>query len=174
MKRYVLPALLLVALLVSAVAPAQQVKKARNATITSQSMELDWNTGEVEFIGNVKMVLTGDINADLTAPRVSVKLTPKGDRVLSAIARGPVHVTIVTAPNAAGQRRKIVASAQQEATYNAVTQQVHMTGEAVADMVPLEGAPGPESVHFTGQSIVANLLTSRLTVDNANLTVQTQ
>ena len=174
MKRHALTLILAALVLVSAAATAQQVKKARNATITSQSMELDWNSGEVEFVGNVKFVLTGDVNADMTAPRVSVKLTPKGDRVLSAVAHGPVQFTIVPQANAQGQRRKIVASAQDSATYSADTDLVKLVGGAVADMMPLEGATAAETMHFTGQSITANLKTNRLSVDSANVTVQTQ
>lgn len=167
-----LPAVAL--MLLASLAVAQQVKKARNATITAQSMELNWESGEVEFIGNVKLVIAGDINADMIAPRMSVKLSPKGDKVLSVLAHGPVQFTIVTAPDANGQRRKIVASATEQATYAADTDLVKLTGGATADMLPLEGTAGIEAIHFTGQTITANLKTNRLTVDQANLTVQTQ
>jgi len=153
---------------------AQQIKRTVNAVITAQTMDYDWGTGQAEFTGNVKLVLTGAYNATMTAPRMSVKLSPKAERVLSVVAQGPAHFSVVTAPDAQGLRRKIEATAQQQLTYAAETQIVTLIGGATADVLPVsEGENADvEAVHFTGQTIVANLKTNKLTVQEANLSVE--
>jgi len=170
-------------LIATAVAVAQQVKKAQNAVVTAQTMEYDWAANTVDFSGGTKLVLTGNYDATMVAPTMAVKLSPKSDRVLSVVASGPVNFTITTKPDASGQRRKIVGSAKQQATYTDDTQIVKLIGGATADLLPVEGEGGAaaegglaraEAIHFTGETITANLKTSKLTVDDANLTVETR
>jgi lipopolysaccharide export system protein LptA len=167
--------LILAALLLTATwAVCQQVKRTRNAAITAQNMELDWDKGVIEFTGNCRLVVGGDYEGTMTAPSMKVELTPKHDKIHYLVAKGPVSFTIVTRPDAKGARRKIVASAQQEANYSEETQLVKLIGGAKADMMPVGSTDPDEVVHFTGQTITANLKTNRLLVDDANLTVQSQ
>jgi hypothetical protein len=109
----------------------------------------------------------------MTAPSMVARLTPKADKVVSLVAKGPVNFSIVTRADPKGIRRKITASARQEATYSEESQVVKLVGGAEADMLPLDAPAGTEAAHFTGQTISANLRTNRLTVDEANLTVKT-
>lgn len=166
--------LIIVALLLTTLAVCQQVKRTRNAVITSQTMEYDWDQNVVEFAGNTKLVIGGGYDATMTAPSMNVKLSAKGDRVASLVAKGPVDFTVVTKPDSNGQRRKITATATDEATYSEETQLLKLIGGATADMLPLNAPVGTEAVHFTGDTITANLKTSRLSVDKANLTVKSQ
>lgn len=165
----------------AAVGVAQQVKKTQNATITAQSMEYDWGANTVNFAGGTRLVLAGEYNATMVAPSMAVQLGAKADRVVSVIARGPVDFSIVTPPDNNGQQRKIVATAKEQATYNDDTQTIKLTGGATADLLPQEaavvgdgGLARAEAIHFAGQTITANLKTSKLIVDDANLTVQTK
>lgn len=154
-------------------AVAQQVKRVQNATITAQAMEFDWGANTIVFTGNVKLVMTGTHNATMTAPRMSVKLSSKAERVVSVVTDGPANFSIVTAPDSEGVRRKIIATASQKVTYSADSGLVTLTGGATADLLPVDAAPETEAIHFTGETITANLKTNKLTVDNANLTVET-
>lgn len=182
MKRKLFVSVLVGAMTVAAaVGMAQQVKKAQNAVITAQTMEYDWAANTVDFAGGTKLVLTGEYDATMLAPSMGVKLSPKADRVLSVVARGPVSFSLVTKPDNNGQRRKIVATAKQQATYTDETQIILLTGGATADLLPVEdaapdggGLARAETIHFTGQTITANLKTNKLTVDDANLTVETK
>lgn len=160
-------------LIVATMAFCQQVKRTRTGTVTAQTMELDWEKNVVIFSGNARLVVSGEYNADMTAPSMNVALNQKGDRIMSLVAKGPVTFTVITQPDATGLKRKIVASASDQATYSEDAQQIKLVGNAVADMMPV-GGEATEAMHFTGQTIVANLKTNRLTVDNANLTVKTQ
>jgi len=153
---------------------SQQVKRTRNATVGAPKMEIDWDTGVIEFSGGVKLTVGGDYEGTMTAPSMNVQLTAKHDKIKLLVAKGPVHFTILTRPDAKGARRKIVASAQQEATYSEETQLVKLTGGAKADMSTVGSQDAAESAHFTGQTITANLKTNRLIVDDANLTVESQ
>src|SRR6056297_3306629 len=107
----------------------------------------------------------------MTAPRMTIKFNGDHDRINSLDATGPVHFVVTTAADSNGVRRKITASANGGATYSEQTQQVRLTGGASADLKTL-GA-GAEAVHFEGNSITANLNTSRLRVDNAHLKIET-
>lgn len=174
MRKHLRIALLALAVLVAATAFCQQVKRTRTATITAKTMELDWDSNQVDFSGNCKLTIGGDYNATMVAPSMSASFASKPATVKSLVARGPVSFTIITRPDKEGHKRKIVASARDQATYSEDTQTVKLVGQAVADMTPLEGGDAVETVHFTGQTITANLKTNRLTVDDANLTVTGQ
>jgi lipopolysaccharide export system protein LptA len=163
-----------VGLLVATVAFCQQVKKTRTAEIRADLLEFDWSTNVFEFGGNCKLTIGAGYNATMTAPSMTAEIVPKPATVKSLVAKGPVNFAIVTAPDSQGRKRKIVASAKEQATYAEETQIVKLVGDAEADMTPVDSPDDVEAVHFTGQSITANLKTSRLTVDNANLTVRTQ
>lgn len=165
--------LLLGTTLLASLAIAQQVKKSRTATVTAQSMDFDWSSNTFVFSGNAKLSIGGDMEATMSAPTVTFSFDEKAKAIKNLIAKGPVQFTVVTKPGADGSKRKIVASASQEATYSEDTQIVKLVGSAVADMLPLEGNAA-EAVHFTGETITANLKTNRLTVDNANVTVRTE
>ena len=180
-RRLVVSVLIGALTVVAAAGVAQQVKRAQNAVVTAQTMEYDWGVNTVEFSGGTKLVLSGEHDATMTAPSMGIKLSPKADRVLSVLAKGPVNFSLLTSPDENGTRRKIVAMAQQQATYSDETQIVKLTGGATADLLPVEGAaPAGEGlaraevIHFTGQTITANLKTNKLTVDDANLTVETK
>jgi len=174
----------LVSLLLVVAAVAQQVKKAQNAVITAQTMDYDWVNNTLDFTGNAKVVLTGPYDATMTAPSLAVKLSPQADRVLSFVGAGPVNFTLTTKPDANGLRRRIVATAKEQATYTDDTQIIKLIGGATADLLPVattadnapagEGLAKAQAVHFTGQTITANLKTNKLTVDDANLTVETK
>jgi len=160
---------------------AQQTKRAQNAVVTAQTMEYDWAANTVEFSGGTKLVLTGQHDATMTAPTMAVKLSAKADRVVSVVANGPVHFSLLTQADANGTRRRIVATAKGQAVYADDTEILKLTGGATADLLPAEGAAEggeglarAEAIHFTGQTITANLKTSKLTVDDANLTVETR
>jgi lipopolysaccharide export system protein LptA len=165
---------ILLGLLLTTLAVCQQVKRTRNATITAQAMEYDWDKNLIEFTGNTKLVIGGGYDATMTAPSMNVRLSAKGDRVASLVAKGPVNFQVVTSPDSNGMRRKINASAQDEATYSEETQLLKLSGGATADMLPVNAAADVEAVHFAGQTITADLKTSRLKVSDANLTVKSQ
>jgi lipopolysaccharide export system protein LptA len=165
----------------------QQIKQAQNAVITAQTMDYDWVNNTVDFTGNTRVVLKGEYDATMTSPSLAVKLSPKGDRVLTMEAAGPVNFTVTTKPDANGLRRKIVGTAKERATYDDATQVVKLLGGASADLLPIEPGAAPaegteapqglaraEAIHFTGQTITANLKTSKMTVDDANLQVETK
>jgi len=167
-KRFIWIILAALGLLAATVAFSQQVKRTRTAEIKAGLMEFDWGTNVFEFTGNCILTIGAGYNATMTAPKMTAAT------VKSLTATGPVHFTIITAPDGQGRKRKIVASARDKATYAEDTQVVKLVGEATADMTPVDAPEDVEAVHFTGETITANLKTSRLSVDNANLTVKTQ
>lgn len=124
--------------------------------------------------GSVALTMnTSDYNATMSSPKMVVKLTGQVDPLQSVIADGPVGFTAITKATADKPARRIVATAKGQATYFNDTKLVKLIGGATADVTPLpEGVEG-DTIHFTGQTINANLKTRKLTVDNANLTVNT-
>ena len=166
--------LLVLAVLVATVAFCQQVRKTRTAVIAAKTMELDWANNVVDFTGNCKLTVGGGYDATMTAPSMTASFTTKPVTVKSLVAKGPVNFTVITEPDSQGHKRKIVASAQNQATYAEATQTIKLMGSAVADVIPLDSGDPVETVHFTGETITANLKTNRLTVDDANLTVKGQ
>ena len=166
--------LIIAGLLLTTLAVCEQVKHMRNSTITAQTMEYDWDKNVVEFSGNTKLVIGGGYDATMLAPSMNVRLSAKGDKVASLVAKGPVNFVVLTKPDASGMRRKITATAATEATYSEDTQLLKLIGDATADMLPMNAPSEVEAVHFTGDAIAANLKTSRLSVEKANLTVKSQ
>jgi len=173
-RKPALPLLVAAVGLLTAVAVGQQVKKTRTATISAEKLELDWVTNVWEFTENCKVTIGDGYNAEMSARAMTVKLSPKADRVLSLVAAGPVDFTVITAPDSQGVKRKITASAQKEATYAEDTQTVRLSGGAVADIRALDAAASVEAAHITGNTITANLKTNRLTVDKPDVTVKTE
>jgi lipopolysaccharide export system protein LptA len=167
-------ALILLGLLLTTLAVCQQVKRTRTAAITAPVMEYDWDKNVIEFTGGTKLVIGGGYDATMSAPSMNVRLSAKGDKVVSLVAAGPVNFTVVTKADNNGLRRKITASAKDEATYSEETQLLKLVGGAVADMKPLDAGEDVEAVHFTGKTITADLKTSRLKVTDADLTVKSQ
>lgn len=172
-RRQLCLALVGCSLIVASMAVCQQVKRTRTASVEAESMDLDWGKNVVVFSGGAHLTVTGETNADMVAPSMNVAFNAKGDRIMSLVAKGPVTFTVITQPDENGLKRKIVATASDQATYSEEAQQIKLVGNAVADMTPV-GGESTEGMHFTGQTIVANLQTNRLTVDKANLTVKTQ
>ncbi len=150
---------------------AQQVTKTNTAEVSADNLVVDWDSGRLEFSGHCKVIINAGHQAEMTATKMVVQLNDQANRIDSLIAYGPVNFNVITEPNSQGLRRKIVASAQSQATYSEATQVVALSGGAQADMSTL-GISGA-TAHFTGQTITANLKTSKLSVDDANLMVKT-
>lgn len=167
-------ALLLVACLIVAAAGvtvAQQVRKTRTAQVRADSLEYDWSTNTTVMEGECRLTIENSSDAVMTAPKMTIKFNDDHDRINSLDAGGPVHFTVTTAADEQGVHRKITATANGGATYSEQNQQVRLTGGASADLATL-GADA-EAVHFEGDTITANLKTSRLQVDNAHLKIET-
>lgn len=155
---------------------------AYEATLTSATMtvKLTGKPDRVDSVtadGGVALTMnTTDYDATMNAPKMLVKLTgqsAENGRVDSVIADGPVAFTAITKKTEKSPARKIVATSKDQATYSNDTKLVKLIGGATADVTPLEEGVVGDVIHFTGQTINANLKTRKLTVDNANLTVNT-
>lgn len=165
-------AVVLAALLqASGLAWGQPNTKTQSAEITAESMTFNWATNEMVFSGGARAVISGANPTTLAAPRFTVKLSEKQDRVLSLVAAGPVHIEIVGRPDAEGVRAKITATAKERAEYAEVTQKIVLYGGAEADYVSLPEGPNSRRAHFTGEIMEADLNTSILTVTKAHLNV---
>ncbi|MFO7946371.1 MAG: LptA/OstA family protein [Armatimonadota bacterium] len=150
---------------------AQQVQKTQTATIKADSLEYDWSTETTVMKGNCHLVIDNDSHAEMTAPAMTVQLNRDRNRINFLEADGVVRFNVTTAPDDNGLRRKISAQAQGGATYRETTQEVKLTGGARADVSTIGTAA--QAVHFEGNTITANLKTSRLRVDNAHLKIET-
>jgi lipopolysaccharide export system protein LptA len=173
-NRYHLRGLLLAVVLFAAAGSAtlaQQVRRTQTAEIKAAELIYDWDKSEWEFSGDCKVSIAGGHDAQMTAPRMSVKLSPKLDEIVHLIAYGPVKFHVLTRPNSEGIRYSINASAQKQALYREVEQVIELTGGAEADLVAV-GVEG-QTARFVGQKITADLKTSRLSVDDANVKIQT-
>jgi hypothetical protein len=164
--------------LLCAVAVGQQVKKTKTAEIRAETMLYHWDTGTFEFVSNCHLVIKGAYNADMTAPKMTAKLSKKGDKVESLTAQGPVHFEVLTQPDASKVCHKIVASSQGSATYTENTQTVVMNDGAVADVASVKedgtAIKDAESAHFEGDRITADLAKNTINVDKAHLKVTTE
>ena len=97
----------------------------------------------------------------------------KMNQILRAVASGPVHLDLLTAPDNNGLRRKIVATCGGRATYEGGTEVVTMTGGAEADVTTLpEG--NVEAAHLEGDTITANLRASKLSIKQATISMTTE
>ncbi len=171
--RTTLWAVIVICLLAGApgVAIAQQVQKTQTATIKADSLEYDWDTETTVMKGNCRLTIDNDSHAEMTAPSMTVQLNRNRDRINFLEADGVVHFNITTSADDKGLRRKIDAQAQGGATYRETTQEVKLTGGARADVSTIGTAA--QAVHFEGDTITANLKTSKLQVDNAHLKIET-
>lgn len=178
LRRYTRQQLLILAsvalgALLCAVAVGQQARKTKSATITAETMVYNWNLSTFEFSSNCHLTITGAYSADMTAPKMTAKLSKKGDKVESLTAAGPVHFVVITQPDANKVSHKIVASSQGSATYREDTQTVVMNDGAVADVVTVPESKDTESAHFEGDRITADLAKNTINVDKAHLNVTT-
>ncbi len=155
------------------VAMAQQVKRTETGAVTADLIEYDFANNDFKATGNVIVNIDGTHQGKMFAPALSMDLNQDLDRIVSLVATGPVKFEVLTAPDTNGLRRKIVASCGKRATYDANTQTIVMTGGAKADVSTLP-AGNAEAAHFTGDSITVNLLTSTLSVKQAEITVTTE
>jgi len=159
--------------LLCAVAVGQQAKKTKTAEIKAETMVYNWNLGTFEFVSNCRLNITGPYTAEMTAPKMTAKLSKKADKVERLTAAGPVHFEVTTQPDANNVRHKIVASSQGSATYEEASQTVVMNDGAVADVVTLPETSDSESAHFEGDRITADLQKNTISVDKAHLKVTT-
>ena len=159
-------------LLVSCLAFAQNSKKTQSAVIEGEVSVFHWSTNELALTGNVSVQVTSANATTMTAPKMTAKFSKGMDLILSLVASGPVHVEIITAPDADGVRNRITATCNDKAEYSETTQKIMLFGGAVADYVSLPEGPESRRAHFTGEAIEADLNTSMLTVTKAHITVQ--
>lgn len=162
---------LTVALLALGGALAQNGTRTKSAEVKAKDLIYNWDTNELKFSGNCSLTILAGYDATMTAPSMQVKLSESNDRILRLVANGVVNFNVLTKAGEDGARRKIVASAQQQAIYNEDTQTVVLTGGAMADVTTV--GSDRQAAHFTGQTLTANLKTSQLIVNDANLKVQT-
>jgi len=154
-------------------AVAQQVRQTETGTVSAAEFEWDFANNDFMATGNVVMNIEGRHTARLRAPAVSLDMNDTLNRILRAVATGPVHVDLLTAPDSKGLRRKIVATCGGRATYEGGTDIVTMTGGAEADVITLpEG--NVEAAHLKGDSITVNLRDSKLSVKQAEVSVTTE
>jgi lipopolysaccharide export system protein LptA len=171
-KQLVLVALIL--LLAAGVSLGQNSVKTQTADLVAPNGTLVFNylTGEFTMTGGVTVKMQGTRDATMTAPKVTGKLS-HNNQVSSLVAYGPVHLEIITAPDAEGNRGDVKATADDRAEYSEITQKITLIGNAVADYISLPEGPDSRRAHFTGEAIEADLNTSMLTVTKAHITVQT-
>ncbi|HEY3397779.1 MAG TPA: LptA/OstA family protein [Armatimonadota bacterium] len=158
-------------LLIAGAAAAQTEIKTQTADLRSDSMSFNWTTNEMVFIGNASVNIANGHHATLTAPKLTVKLSDKGDRVIKLVAAGPVRMEIIGAADPQGVKARIVATAADRAEYSETTQKIVLYGDAQADYVSLPEGPDSRRAHFTGDIMEADLNTSLLTVTKAHLQV---
>ena len=170
-RRIVLLATIAALAVTGSMALGQQARRTQTAEIKAAELVYEWDKNEWEFTGDCKVTIAGGYDGQITAPRMSVKLSPKLDEIVHLIAHGPVKFYFLTQPNSEGIRYSINASAQSQALYREADQTIELSGGAQADLVAV-GVEG-QTARFVGQKITANLKTSRLTVDDANVKIQT-
>lgn len=152
-------------------ASAQQTRKIGNvATVSAKTMELDWSAGSnvIDFSGNVKVTLTGQRNAQMTAAAVRVVLTKKLDDLVSLQATGPVVFSSV-ARFRQGGARQLTCRASGGAQYTGEGKLLRLTGGATASLKPAEDAGGTalqmdlpawaQTLDVAAQTITAHLAT---------------
>jgi lipopolysaccharide export system protein LptA len=167
----ILTALLLAALFVPGRGLAQVEKKTQSVDLTADLGTFNWATNIHEFSGHVHAVLTGAYAATVDAPKMTFKLTPKGNQVDDLVAYGPVRFVIITQPNASGVQYKVVATATDRATYSESNQTLVLKGNADATITSLPESPDAQTAHFTGDEIDADLANSLMTVTQAHMQV---
>jgi lipopolysaccharide export system protein LptA len=173
--------LLMVALLllIPTLGLPQAEKKTQTADITSHIMKFNWTSNVYVFTGSyagdpngdTTAILHGDYDATVNAPKMTFTLPPKGQKVGTLTATGPVRFEIITPPDAQGLRTKVVATAADSAIYSEADRTLKLKGNADATITRLPETPDAQSAHFTGDEIDANLKDSEMTVTQAHLTV---
>ena len=171
MKRSSITAALVAATVLATVAAAQQqTRRTETGTVTADDIVYDFANNDFKATGNVSVQIEGRHNAKMRAPALSMDLSDSLNRILKLVASGPVHFEVLTAADSKGLRRKIIASCSQRATYDADSETVVLSGDALADVTTLpEG--NVEAAHFTGESITVDLHNSTLSVKQAQITV---
>jgi lipopolysaccharide export system protein LptA len=173
--------LLIVALLllIPTLGLPQAEQKTQTADIKAHLSTFNWKSNVYVFSGaytgdpsgNTIAILHGDYDATVYAPKMTFTLPPKGQKVGTLTATGPVRFEILTPPDQQGLRTKIVATATDSATYSEVTQKLMLKGNADATITRLPESPDTPNAHITGDEIDANLQTGDMTVTTANMTV---
>lgn len=152
---------------------AQQTKQTETGTVTAAEFEWDFANNDFMATGNVVMNVEGRHKAQIRASQVSLDMNDTMNRILRAVANGPVHLDLLTAPDNKGLRRKIIATCGGRATYEGGTDIVTMTGGAEADVTTLpEG--NVEAAHLKGDTITVNLRDSKMSVKQATISVTTE
>lgn len=151
---------------------AELIKKGSVAVIRSDEMEVDWSTGVTEMTGNVKVTITGDYMATMTAASVILTGDLEKTRILSIEARGPVNF-VVDAKNKDGKPVHITARCSQQATFSEQTMLATMVGDAHAEMTGAVGAAtSVESFRYDGQSVTIDLKNRKIRVKGASTEVR--
>ena len=159
----------LAALAVLVAAWPQARTRTTTADISADEMIFRFGRNEFEFRGNCVLKIKGPNTAEMVAPRMVFKLSSGGASLASLTAYGPVKMTIITAKDASGQRRRIVARCSEKATYNEASQLVEMIGDGVADIVTLPETPQSPRFHFNMDYLKVNLRTGELTAKPAKV-----
>ena len=171
MKATICLALTLTVTLVAALALAAAAaeKKTDKADIWSDKFIYHWDTNLWEFIGNCRVEIKGPDKATMKAPKLRGKLTKRGTQLEQITASGPVQFDVLTRKDAEGVQRKIVASCDRDAVYDAGARTVTLTGGAVAEMttIPQQGDAGP--TRFTADRLIINLKTLQVEGDNVHI-----
>ncbi len=162
---------IIVTIIGSGLAVAQQVRTTQTATMKAKQLTFGWGTNIMDFSGDCHLTIDQGYNAEMKAPSMQVRLNNEMNMVDSLVAKGPVRFVIITAPDASGVRRQIECTAQKEATYNEQTQIIKLIGNATAAMKTVGGSAA-ETVNLTSDTITANLKTETLTVEDVNMTIQ--
>ncbi len=173
MSRLKVMGMIALAAMLLAVAAAQQTRRTETGTVTAAEFEWDFANNKFLATGDVVVNIAGRHQAQLRAPQVSLDMNDTMNRIVRAVASGPVRLELLTAPDANGLRRKIIATCGGRATYEAGSDTVTMSGGAQADVTTLpEGKV--EAAHLKGDSITVNLRDSKMSVKQATISVTTE
>ncbi len=154
----------LVCLLAAVATSYAAEKKAREATINSDTMVYNWKKDTFEFTGNCRAELKGDDQASMSGAKITGKFTKGGSSVSEIIAYGPVRFDITTQPDDEGVSRHITAQCKGNGTFSAATKTIRLTGGAEAIMTTVPMDPNIEPAKFSGAEVIINLATYDLTV----------
>lgn len=157
------------------VAPAQQ------QTRDTQSGRLEYGELVWDFENNT-FVITGSPallsvqglhDAELCSPRITVDASSGLTEIHGAVASGPVRLTMLTAPDSSGVRRRINATCDDRASYDQASATVKMIGSVVADITTLPESD-EEAAHLESEQITVDLRASTLTASSGNFEVTTE
>ncbi len=151
---------------------AQAGKSTRTADVLADDMVWRYQKNEFEFTGNCSLQIHSNSSATMTAPKMTMNLSADGRQVKLLRATGPLQTTIITAPDAQGVKRKIVAHCTQYATYGEENESIELVGNAVADLYTLPESPDAQSAHFTGEVIRVSLKAGEVSARKAKVHVE--